>query len=344
MVRFGVVTSYTPSLTAVAEDIACALEKLGYEPMVFHRQIPPPMARKYFERALIFIPFDPIYAPGWFLLQRDYSIRGIPSFVYTTIEGSPKRQLMRSWFSRDCSFVAVSEFVKYMLSRVGVRCRQVVHHGVNIELVDELRGEAEAKKERIKRLKGIRCLFGTVASSHKRKALHLLAKAIEYVQNHISDCGFYILTTPQGENFFKGLRDVYVSRDFGRYTRREVLATIGSFDFYIHPSLTEGFGLPILEAHAFGLPCIYPEYVPITEFSPTSLNYTCIVTEERWEDFGDGIIYFCRYYRPDEMAKRIIDAYFDYIDGRGEYEDRCMKLKEHAKKLDLLKTYGSFVK
>jgi len=292
----------------------------------------------------VFVPFDPLYAPAWFLLQRDYSLMGIPSFVYTTVEGTPKRQLMRSWFSRDCSFVAVSKFVEYMLSRVGIKCRSVVHHGVNFELVENLREEARERKERIKKVKGIKCLFGTVSSSHRRKALYFLAKAIEYVQNNTSGCGFYILTNPQGERFFWGLRDVYVSKEFGKLTRREVLSIIGSFDFYVHPALTEGFGLPILESHAFGIPCIYPEYAPITEFSPPFLNYTCIVTEEKWESFGEGIIHLCRYYRPEEMACRIVEAYEDYTRGNAEYEERSEKLKEHAKKFDIINTYGKFVK
>jgi len=344
MERFGIVTSYTPSLMAVADDIAHALGRLGYHPLAIHRQVSPHDAKRMFDRALVFIPFDPLYAPSWFLLQRDYALMGIPSFVYTTVEGSPKRHLVRSWFSRDCSFVAVSRFAEQMLSRVGIRCRAVVHHGVNTELVEQVREEARARKERIKRLKGIDCLFGTVASSHKRKALDLLAKAIEYVQNNLQGCGFYILTNPQGERFFAGLRDVYVSKEFGKLTRREVLGIIGSFDFYVHPALTEGFGLPILESHAFGIPSIYPEYAPITEFSPTSLNYTCMVTEEEWQDFGDGIIYLCRYFRPEEMAKRIAEAYCDYRDRRSEYEDRGEKLREHAKKFDILHTYARFVK
>jgi len=343
MDRFGIVTSGTPSLMAVAEDMMTTFERLGYKVKTFHRQIPHHTARELFDRAIVFIPFDPLYCPGWFLLQRDYAIAGIPSVVYTTVEGEPKKHLVRDWFKRDCSFIAVSKFVERMLSRVGVKCRGVIYHGVNLDLIDQLKENAKRRKEHFKKVAGVNCLFGTVATSHKRKALDLLAKAIAHTQDRIRKAGFIIHTNPGGERFFMGLNNVYVSKDFGRLTRDEVLSLIGSFDFYIHPSLTEGFGLPILESSAFGVPSIYPEYEPITEFSPPALNYTCMVTEERWENFGDGIIYYCRYYRPEELGDRIIEAYEDYTRRRGEYKDRSEELKEQAKKFDIMNTYGEFV-
>jgi len=343
MSTFGIVTSYTPSLQTVAHDIAYALRAKGYTATTFDRQVPPHEAKNLFKIGIVFIPFDPLYSLAWFLLQRDYNKVGIPSVTYVTVEGLPKKHLVRKWVKRDCTFIACSNFVKDMLSKIDVDVINIIPHGVNIDKVNQVKNNALAKKEEIKQMLGVKVLFGTVASNHPRKNLASLAQAIKIATQELNDVGFYIVTTPNGRSHFIGAKNTYVSTDFGKMLRAQILTIIGSFDFYIHPSYCEGFGLPVLEAHAFGVPCILPRYAPLTEHAHPEANFWVPIKRWGYENLGDGILYLCHYYTPEEMASKIKEAYDVYTSNPDKYRQLSITVEEHAKKFHVVETYSKFL-
>ena len=59
-----------------------------------------------------------------------------------------------------------------------------------------------------------------------------------------------------------------------------------SFDFYLFPSLCEGFGIPILEAQACGVPTLIFKYAEIPEES-SKVAIKC----ESVEDMANKILY-----------------------------------------------------
>jgi len=209
--------------------------------------------------------------------------------------------------------------------------------------VEQAKQEALALKSSSKRRLKAKVLFGTVASSHRRKGLDYLAKAMKIVEDKRKDVGFYILTTRAGKNNFSGLGNVVVDTNCGNLPRRRVLSIIGSFDFYLHPALCEGFGLPLLEANALGVPCVFPEYSPLTEVVETGTNFPFMWDYEDIRDFGDGILYICHVYSPEVMAEKIEEAYEVYTCNEGEYRERSMKVKVNAKKSDIVNAYRKFV-
>ncbi len=58
----------------------------------------------------------------------------------------------------------------------------------------------------------------------------------------------------------KGLKDVEI---LGEVPEEKVVDLYNSFDFYLFPSLVEGFGIPILEAQACGIPTLVFEWAKI---------------------------------------------------------------------------------
>jgi len=343
MLKFGIVTSYTPSLTVVGKDICNALRRLGYDANLYQRQIFDFEAIKKFNRAIVFMTFDPLYCGPWFLLARDYNKSGLSALIYTTVEGYPKRVQVPKWFKRDCNFVAVSNFVKERLIELEQNVIAVVKHGVDLELVRQAEQGALALKLSLKRRLKARVLFGTVASSHKRKGLEYLAKAMKIVEDKEKEIGFYVLTTPSGREIFKELHKVIVDTNFGKLPRKKVLSLIGSFDFYLHPALCEGFGLPLLEANAFGVPCVFPAYEPLTEVVESSTNFPFTWDYEDIRDLGDGILYICHIYSPETMAEKVKEAYEVYTCNEEEYRERSMKVKVNAEKSDIVNAYRKFV-
>jgi len=344
MVRYGVVTSYAISLTVVANDIAYALNKLGYEAHSYNRQVPYWEAKKLFERAIVFIPFDPTYASVWFLLHRDYLKHGIPSVTYVTVEGEPMKFLVDDWIKRDCIFIANSKFTQRMLERIDIFTVKTIPHGVNLEAVENLKPQAERLKQEIKQRLGVKVLFGSAVSDHPRKGLPLLAEALRTATSHLPDAGFYVLTTPKGVGFLTNINRVEVSSKFGKLPREEALKLIGSFDYYLHPALAEGFCLTVLEAYAFGIPCIYPSYDPITEITQPTVDFPIETTHEDFKDFGGGIRYLCHLYEPESMASQIEHAYETYTCSPEKHREMSQQVAERAKNFDCVKVYSEFLK
>ena len=339
MTVYGVVTSYATSLTVVGKDIEYAINKLGHEAKFYDRPIQWYDAKKEFDRGIIFIPFDPIYAPSWFLLQRDYSLHGIPSVTYVTVEGEPKKWLVRDWIKRDCTFIANSNFTKRMLARIGIDVIDLIPHGINLEFLRSIKPD----KKKLKRELNAKIIFGTVASNLPRKGLDSLATVARKLSETLPDAKFYVLTTFQGALNFAGLKNVYVSKQFGKLSREEVLSLIGSFDFYICSSYAEGFGLPLLEAEAFGIPVIYPSYEPLTEITHPTANLPVKIEAEDYVDQEQGILYLIHKYNPDDMAEQVEKAYEIYTCKPEKYEKMSNQVKEFAKKFDCVKTYSKFL-
>ncbi|MEM2297608.1 MAG: glycosyltransferase, partial [Ignisphaera sp.] len=216
----------------------------------------------------------------------------------------------------------------------------VVHHGVNLDAVNSITVDKQSVKKQLK----ARVLFGTVASELPRKGLDRLAKAISLASPKTPDAKFVILTTARGATHFRGLSNTYVRVEFGKLDRSSILGLIASFDYYVCSSLAEGFGLPLLEAQAFGVPCIYPEYQPLTEVAHPAANFTVGVSGEGYEDHGQGILYLMHYYSVEELAQRIVEAYEICICDPDEYNERSRQVREHAKQFDAVKTYSWFVR
>jgi len=340
MPKIGVVTGKAPSLHVVAEDISAVYSELGHQVRPFFRPVPFFEAKQLFDKSIIFMPFDPTYVTPYLLSQRDYRRVGIDSAFYTTVEGRPIRAMMPDWFKRDAEVIAVSEYVRSKLEEAEVRVLDVIHHGLDLKKLEKVAPDKEA----LRRLTGGDVVFGVVASSHRRKGLDLLAKAIELVQDKIG-AGFYVFTEPQAKPYFAGLKRTYVDARFGKLDRQSILRLIASMDFYVCSSLAEGFCLPALEAQAFGVPVIYPDCAPINEHVDPRFNFPFV-----WEDvevYSErfGIAFELHLYRPEAMAERIAEAYGLFKDSPEEYRRMGEGAKRHvAEKFEARKLYPRFSK
>jgi len=343
MVTFGIVTANATSLKVVGKDIAYTINKLGHHAKFFNRQVQWYEAKREFQRGIVLIPFDPVYALLWFLLQRDYDKHGIPSVTYVTVEGLPLETMIKEWVRRDCTFIANSRFTARMLRRVNVEVKDIIYHGVNYDIINKVKPQINERKQLLKKQLKAKVIFGTVASELPRKGLDRLADTIK-VLSGLKDVKFYILTTPAGRTQFMPMNNVHVSANFGKLEREELISLIGSFDFYICSSLSEGFGLPILEAQALGKPIIYPDYDPLNEITHPTANFPIKWIEEQYVKFREGIQYLFRLYSPDDMAEQIKKAYEIYTCEPSQYRELSQQVQEYAMQFDIMKTYTKLVK
>jgi len=339
MTTYGIISPHKTSLVVVAEDITKALNKLGVPAKHFKQIIFWFNAVKEFDKAIMVMTFDPLYIGNWLLQLRDYQKHGISSVCYTTVEGMPKQHLVKDWHREDILYIANSKFTQKMLTAIGLQVIKTIPHGINLEDVEEAQ---KLKKDLHKRL-GARFVVGTVQSGHPRKGLEYLARVVQQTLEKDSSIKFYVLTEERGAKWFDDLPNIYVDTRFMKLPRWEVLSLIGSFDVYLQTSLCEGFGLPLLEAQAFGVPCIYPEYEPLTEVAPKTLNFPVPIVETEMKDFGDGIWYLCHYFDTEEMSRTILYVFDLYKKSRGNFDGLKEKLKEYAKQMDITNTYKAFV-
>jgi len=302
------------SLKVVGSTIVGVLSRLGFQARLFTWQVPVVDALREFDRAVVFMPFAPVYVPSWVLMHRDYVKRGIVSVFYTTVEGVPKRALVPDWIRRDEVFVANSEFTRDMLERVGVRVERVVPHGIDF---GELEGVGV--DEDFRRRMGGRVLFGVVANSHPRKGLAKLGEAIKMVAREVPDARFFVVTEVEGGIQLDRPPNTVVSLTFGKVSRRSILSTIASFDFYVCCSLSEGFCLPVLEAQALGVPVIYPDYKPLSEVASPRGNISFETSHVRLFSTGEGVEYTLHQYDPKVLADAIVEAYHIAAEDRDRY-------------------------
>jgi len=342
--RIGIVASPATSLQTVAQDIKYCFEKKGHDCFVFDRRVPFFQAERMYSKAVFVMTFDPLYAKSWFLACRDYNKYGIESFVYTTTEGLPKKHLVTDWLKHEVPYVAVSKFVAKQLRRVGIHVIDVVHHGVNLELIELAKKEAPSQREFLKRIFGDKTVFGIVCGGHGRKGLDILNKVIQIVNEKTNDIGFYVLTNKEGRGYLYDITNTYADMTFGKRERTEVLNLMASFDFLLHPALTEGFGMVVLEAMALGIPTIHVDYEPLSEFSPSNLNFVIEPYELMITDFGDGIDYTCHIYRPELMAEAVVDAHELFRKKKESYDNISAELRKRAEKYKVDEQYLHLLK
>ena len=341
--RLAILSSRATSLMNVAKDIAYVAKKRGITPVLLDYAANPYDIRRMADAAIVVMTFNPLMSRTWFLLSRDLNKLGIPSFVYTTTEGRLPLRHIRDWMRSDVTYVANSNYTKEKLMEAGVPVIDVVYHGINLDEVALALKYRDAFRKEIEKKVGKGIIFGIVASNHPRKGLQKFVQVIRLVREKCKEAKFYIVTTPTALTIFAGIEGVYVDTNFGKRGKAETLGLISAFDFYVHPSLAEGFGLPVLESNALGVPAIHLAYEPLTEFTDPKANlwvpYETVVTNS----FGEGIDYELHIYNPSEFASMILEAVEMYKNRKSEYEDRRARAQRKAREFDIMRLYTRLI-
>jgi len=337
--RIAIITSRATSLMNVARDIAFVVEAKGYTPLLLDYMVPASSLKMISDAVIVVMTMNPLIARSWLLLSRDAKKLGIPSFVYTTVEGRLPRRYIQPWMMRDVDFIANSNYTRIMLEQSGLNVIDMVYHGVNFqEIEDALKFKKQARKFLEEKLgKGV--YFGTVVSGHPRKGLRLYAQVVKQVVEKNKEAKFYILTTNEALPLFAGVKNVVIDKMFGKRRKIEVLALISAFDYYVHPSLAEGFGLTILEALALGVPAIHVSYEPLTEFSSREFSFQVPYNRVEYNSFGEGIEYELHLYDTNAFAETILAALDTFKKKPEVYNDMRAKALKAAKKYDIMKLY-----
>lgn len=212
---------------------------------------------------------DPLIATGWFLSARDCSRFDRKAIFYATVEGRLKRSHVKGWM-REANLIAVSNYVRDKLVEAGLNVLGVVHHGIDVQEVVNIRKHGKIGLEYYARY-GLNpernVIMLTVSNSQPRKGLAWLDKIVKIVEGRDASIKFFVITEDKGLNYFSRHSNLIVSTDFGKLPRQTILGVIANAHVMVVPSLAEGFHLPTLEAMALGTPVVHGQLPPIMEFS-----------------------------------------------------------------------------
>jgi glycosyltransferase involved in cell wall biosynthesis len=354
MNKLTVMTSYrAPSLKNVSEDIVKVARSLGYTAKISYEQIPSFQLRRDGSSAIIMMPVDPLYSVGWLLIARDCVHGNVPCIYYGVVEGRLNEKHVKPWMS-EARIVTPSKYVRDKLTEAGLTVVGVVHHGVDLNLIEQARKYGKyRRKELCDKVGGCdgKVLCVTVSNSHPRKGLALLNRMANIVHKKDDNVVFYVVTEPKGQQYFNA-PNVVVDTGFGSRSRVDALSLIAAADIYVSPSMAEGFGLTILDSMALGVPVVHAELPPLMEFSE---GFTVPVEYVSYFDVDfysggatvSGIIYENHVYDVEIFAEVLLQV-VDYVRSRSDiiddYRGRCeLKVKEYdinVKYKELLKYLG----
>jgi glycosyltransferase involved in cell wall biosynthesis len=335
------------SLQVVAMDIVKVGLELKLDIQWFDRLFTPHEIRLAGDSAIVIMPVDPLYAAPYMLLARDLKHGGVRNTYYGTVEGKLNRRHLMNWM-REVDFVAVSNYVRDKLIEAGLRVVDVVHHGVDLNQVEQARRMRGAGLKYLQE-HGLdpskHTIVLTIANSHPRKGLAWYDKVVGIVEERDPSIKFLVVTEDRGLFYFDRHSNLVVTSDFGRLPRLTVLSLIASSHILAVPSLSEGFGLPVLEAMALGTPCVHAELPPLMEFSTC---FTVPVVGVSYFDSAEvgasGIIYEQYSWDPLDFAERLLEV-ADLVKSGSELLDEFRtKSAEAASKLNIHKTYPRLLK
>ena len=341
--KIAVLTSHKAvSLKTVAHHIARAAEKDGSDATVIERYAAPVDVKRWADAAIIVMPADPVTAAPWMLLARDLSVSGVPAVYYATVEGALDRKYVARWMS-EARLVANSAYVAEKLKEVGLPVRGIIHHGVDLKEAERARGMVRHVLDRLRHL-GVAAgldpdkhvIAVTVASGHPRKGLDRLARVASIAAQREPRLKFLVITDGDGAARLEGVPNVIAEPVMGGLSREEVLALIAAGHVYVQPSLAEGFCLPVLEAHALGVPAVHADLPPLREYSAGWRVPARGVTRVK---IDGGILYEMHDYDASELAEVLLQVVDLVKRNDSAVEDYRVKALEVARQHDIHKVY-----
>ncbi|MCD6487803.1 MAG: glycosyltransferase [Desulfurococcales archaeon] len=341
MKEVAVITSdRSVSLQRVANDIIKVFRENGVRNVkLILSANADPRLYKDVNYAITVMTFDPAWVKPYLFIARMLRTMGRTSLFYTTTEGRIRRVHGDIWIYRDLSYIANSEYTKEKLIEAGAKVDKVVYHGVNVDSIKSFSWKARSLREKLGLSKDD-FVVGYIAGGYMRKGHDIFAEVIRLVQQKDPSIKFVVLTDNRGVNNYKDVENAIILPDFGKLTLDTVYGLYHVFDLYAQASLSEGFGLPCLEALSAGKPVVHADYKPLSEITTKDTSFRVKVYDVVYKRELGSIEYELHYYDPNEFAEMIIYAKDQVLRNRDELRVKCI---ERARMFDARKTYKVFV-
>lgn len=262
------------------------------------------------------------------------------SLYYYVIEG----KVMGIWSGdrrlKSQEIIAPSNFVKQNIEDMGFKVKEVIPHQIDVPLpIDYYYGFNWRSK--LPKNKKILLYNG---SQIVRKGLWLLATAIKLLSQKRNDFVMVYHTDNLKQPYHTPIQQLMhqnsiIQTDFPHLQIDQVYAKMFYSDFIIHPAITEGFGLPVLEALALGKPIVTINTYGIDEIATPDNSFMVMNTSPSTMDWKGYIQFKVKLYDPRDLADMIDQA----LDSPKEVID-SKKAEGYETVKSFQDTYKSFIK
>jgi len=201
--------------------------------------------------------------------------RQVRWLAYFPVDGYPLPAVWRRWVASVDVPVVFCEFSRRVGAKASGSSPCVIHHGVDLATFSP-RYKAVAKAR-----VGVdgKFVVGTVAANQQRKNLPALFRAFSEFARGKDDVLLYLHSRIAGGYWeIDELADRFgiepktratLNLDPHRGVSDEVLATIyNAMEIFVLPTMAEGFGLPIIESQACGVPALVTDFSACSELVP----------------------------------------------------------------------------
>jgi len=250
------------SFKFVAEDIIDAIPEINWIKGDYNYHIP-------------FEPYDCALYIGSFMntdISRYYRyIFWTKKHIYYGVaEGPPILSSFSLGALNYMKIIVPSEYVKWELENVGVKVSGIVPHGLRLNDIYNIGNNNEFR--RLVFGKKFVCLY--VAHRNLRKGFKELIEAWKLTKASKDENVLLVLHTASEPNRLSGETDIiksngniFVTEQVLKLGKMDLYKLYKDSDVYIHGALAEGFGLPIIEAIACGLPVLTLDAKPMSELN-----------------------------------------------------------------------------
>jgi glycosyltransferase involved in cell wall biosynthesis len=328
------------SLQKVSEHVAEVLNSRGLRARVVYGTLTPQDLLELIEEVdsgLVVMPVDLAFCATYMYYCYRFRASGRRCYYYGTIEGDVRNPGSLSWVRRRVDFIANSRYTKRKLERAGYRVVDVVYHGVPTDYY----ASAPVYGSLLRKQLGVGSdtfLVGYIASGHLRKGHALAAQVARAVAGRDPSVRFLVITDDTGAQHYEGLDNVVVLERFGSMGEEFVRAFYGALDLYAQFSLSEGFGLPVLEALASGRPVVHPDYEPLSEITSKETSFRVPVRDVVYHTDYTAIRFELHVYDPGEFADVLLQAK-DLVT-RSRPEELAGLARSRAREFDIYRVYG----
>jgi glycosyltransferase involved in cell wall biosynthesis len=270
---------------------------------------------------------------------------------YATLEGEPIIDPIARQIAKNVKIVAVSHFVKEMIHSVELHCEDVVYHGIDMNDTQEdprFRQFLETIQHHPNKPKTRKRKYLTVSGNMKRKGLDRLMVAHKIVEFNHKDAvcilhsgGGYVNTAQLADQLEISFSSFWFTNAFGLYDNYQMNTLYKFADFYVQPSLTGGFELPLAEALKHRRPVIAIDAPPFNEIiKPEKTGILIPVRKTTREKFLNRIILIMKHYSVNDLAEAISTLLND------KYRKRLKQniTKEVKMRFDSANTYPGLLK
>jgi len=343
--RVLIITSpNSSSLQRVSNDIARVFnerkDELGItKAEVSLARVVKPSSYKDVDLSIVVMVMDPVYIKGYAFIVWYQRQQNMKSILYTTVEGKILYNDADKWITRDLSAIANSQYTEEKLKDYGMKVDGIIYHGVDVERIQQLSIGREYIRENLG-LSESDFVVGYVAGCYQRKGHDKFAEVVQLVSQIDPSIKFVVVTQPKCAQLYSSLGNVRTISKFGLMSEEEIYSLYSAFDLYAQPSLAEGFGLPVLEALANGLPIVHANYKPLSEITTTDTSFRVPVRAINYIREQGAIKYELHLYHPKEFTEAILNAKEAVLSDKEGYRNRAI---ERAREFDIHKVYNSFI-